>query len=176
VETVVVKDKSGKTVEGLTAKDFIITEDNAPQTIAFVEHQQFEETPEPPLGADTKAVAPRAKFNHTQIATEKPGDIHYRDKRLLCLYFDTSAMPIPDQLRAFAAGEKFIRTQMTPADLVAILMYAGGAVQVLEDFTGDRDRLLSTIGTLTVGEDENAIETADAAASDKGTAFGQDDS
>jgi VWFA-related protein len=79
-------------------------------------------------------------------------------------------------LRAFAAAEKFIRTQMTPADLVAILMYAGGAVQVLEDFTADRDRLLSTIGTLTVGEDENAIDTADAASSDKGTAFGQDDS
>lgn len=176
VETVVVKDKSGKTVPNLTIKDFTITEDGAPQTIAFVEHQQFEETPEPPLVADSKAVAPRPKFLHTQIATEKPGDIHYRDKRLLALYFDTSAMPIPDQLRAFAAGEKFIRTQMTPADLVAILMYAGGAVQVLEDFTADRDRLLSTIGTLTVGEDENATETADAAASDKGTAFGQDDS
>jgi VWFA-related protein len=176
VETVTVKDKSGKSVEGLTDKDFLITEDGVPQTIAFVEHQQFEETPEPPLAADTKPVAARPKFNHTQIATEKPGDIHYRDKRLLALYFDTSNMPIPDQLRAFAAAEKFIRTQMTPADLVAILMYASGAVNVLEDFTADRDRLLSTIGTLVVGEDENAIETNDAAASDKGTAFGQDDS
>src|SRR5271169_2448563 len=85
VETVTVKDKSGKSVEGLTAKDFIITEDGVAQTVAFVEHQQFEETPEPPLTADTKAVAARPKFNHTQIATEKPGDIHYRDKRLLAM-------------------------------------------------------------------------------------------
>src|SRR5271168_5655124 len=83
VETVTAKDKSGKSIEGLTAKDFIITEAGVPQTIAFVEHQQFEETPEPPLVADTKAVAARPKFNHTQIATERPGDIHYRDKRLL---------------------------------------------------------------------------------------------
>ena len=172
IETVTVKDKSGKPVEGLTAKDFIVTEDGVAQTVVFAEHQKFEDTPEPPLVADTKAVAARPKFNHTQFATERPGDVHYKDKRLLCLYFDTSNMPVPDQLRAFAAAEKFIRTQMTPADLIAIVMYAGGAVQVLEDFTADRDRLLSTLGTLVVGEDENAIDDG---AADKGTAFGQDD-
>jgi VWFA-related protein len=176
IETVTVKDKNGKAVEGLTAKDFIVTEDGVPQTIVFTEHQQFEDTPEPPLPVDTKAVAARPKFNHSQITTEKPGNIHYKDKRLLCLYFDTSNMPIPDQLRAFAAAEKFIRTQMTRSDLVSIVMYAGGAVQILEDFTDDRDKLLSTIGTLVVGEDENAIDNVDAAAADKGAAFGQDDS
>ncbi len=51
-----------------------------------------------------------------------------------------TAMPPPDQLRALAAAQKFIRTQMTPADLVAIMRYAGGAVKVLQDFTADRDR------------------------------------
>jgi VWFA-related protein len=172
VKTITVKDKAGKPIEGLTAKDFIVTEDGVPQTVVFTEHQKFEETPEPPLVADTKAVAARPKFNHTQFATERPGDVHYKDKRLLCLYFDTSNMPVPDQLRAYAAAEKFIRTQMTPADLVSIVMYAGGAVTVLEDFTADRDRLLSTLGTLVVGEDENAIDDG---AADKGTAFGQDD-
>src|SRR6185295_7413257 len=35
IETVNVKDKSGKAIEGLTAKDFTITEDNVPQTIKF---------------------------------------------------------------------------------------------------------------------------------------------
>src|SRR5438477_399992 len=35
VQTVIVKDKDGKPVEGLTAKDFSITEDSEPQTITF---------------------------------------------------------------------------------------------------------------------------------------------
>ena len=35
VETVVVKDKNGNPVEGLTEKDFLITEDGVPQSIQF---------------------------------------------------------------------------------------------------------------------------------------------
>src|SRR3984957_11866316 len=47
VETVVVKDKAGKFISGLGAKDFTITEDGTPQTIRFIEHQDLatEETP-----------------------------------------------------------------------------------------------------------------------------------
>ena len=36
IETVSVKDKNGNPVEGLTAKDFTITEDGVPQTISFL--------------------------------------------------------------------------------------------------------------------------------------------
>src|SRR5579859_1070227 len=43
VETVVVKDKSGNSIDGLTAKDFTITENGVPQTIKFFEFQKLEE-------------------------------------------------------------------------------------------------------------------------------------
>ena len=53
VETVTVKDKSGKTVEGLTAKDFTVTEDGAPQTISFFEFQKLPEVRRRPLPPTT---------------------------------------------------------------------------------------------------------------------------
>lgn len=64
---------------------------------------------------------------------------------------------------------------MTSSDLLAVMMYSGGAVQVLEDFTADRDHLLTTLQTLIVGEEEWAV-AAQPGASDTGAAFGQDDS
>jgi VWFA-related protein len=95
----------------------------------------------------------------------------------LALYFDMTAMPPADQLRALGAARKFIRTQMTSVDLISIMRYSGGAVEVLQDFTGDHSRLLSIIETMIVGEGQGLGESSDdASTSDMGAAFGQDDS
>jgi len=188
VEIVTVKDKNGKVVEGLTAKDFTVTENGTPQTISFCEFQRVEDeapqlkqrpaepaTPAPPPAAQPKPEV--AAVTSTQIAPEKPGDIRYRDRRLLAIYFDMTSMPPPDQLRALSAAQKFIKTQMQKADLMAVMEYAGGAVKVLHDFTNDRDELLATVNKLVVGEGQgfDILDTSDAAA-DTGSAFGQDDS
>jgi len=80
-------------------------------------------------------------------------------------------------LRALSAAEKFIATQMSPADLMCIMRYSGASVEVLQDFTDDKDKLQSIIETIIVGEGQGFGETSsDAAASDNGAAFGQDDS
>ncbi len=174
IETVVVKDKSGKPIEGLTAKDFSVTEDGAPQTIRFFEYQKLElEALEKPPAPMPDRVIPVPKLTTTQIAPEAPGNTRYRDRRLLALYFDMTAMMPPDQLRALNAAKKFIRTSMTGADLMAIMQFAGGAVQVLQDFTSDRGRLESIVQTMIVGEDENADTNPNDA--DTGAAFGQND-
>ena len=178
IETVAVRDKDGRPVEGLTAKDFTVTENGVAQAIRFFELQKMPEAASP-AGAAARgpaAVTPVSKLPKSRIAPERQGDLRYRDHRLLALYFDLSAMPEADQVRAFDAARKFIRAQMTPADLVALLEYQGGAVQVLQDFTSDRDRLLSIIETLIVGEDESADTANDASSADTGAAFGQDDS
>jgi VWFA-related protein len=116
-------------------------------------------------------------LTRTQITPEAPGDVRYKDHRLLALYFDMTAMRPADQLRALAAAEKFIRTQMTISDLVSIMRYSGGSVDVLQDFTADRNHLLSILETLVVGEGQGSAESVDDASSaDTGAAFGQDDS
>src|SRR6202044_2972581 len=72
---------------------------------------------------------------------------------------------------------QFIRTQMTTVDQVAILRYQGGSVDILQDFSADRNHLLSILETLVVGEGQGNAETIDDASSaDTGAAFGQDDS
>src|SRR3974377_2083656 len=120
IETVKVKDKNGNPVEGLTANDFMATEDGAPQTIRFFEFQKLPAAPDPvrTLAPRAANVAPLPKLPHTQIEPEKPGDVRYRDRRLLAIYFDLSAMPIGDQLRAFDAARKSTQTQMPPAALL----------------------------------------------------------
>jgi VWFA-related protein len=175
VETVVVKDKDGNSVEGLTARDFVVTEDGAPQEISFFEFQKLPETVEGAPLAEPGRPKLLAKLPRAKISPEAPGKVRYDDRRLLALYFDLTAMPPPDQLRALNAARKFIRAQMTSADLMAIMMFSGGAVRVLVDFTADRDRLLSIIETMIVGESEDPLVGADENAADTGAAFGQDD-
>jgi VWFA-related protein len=179
VETVVVKDKQGNPIDGLTAKDFIITEDGVTQTIKFCEHQSLPETVTalPVTPSSQEDIKLYKTLAHSQITPEGGSNAKYKDRRLLALYFDMSAMPPFDQMRSLAAAQKFIRTQMTPSDLIAIMRYQSGSVDVLQDFTADRNRLLSIIETMIVGENsEYAQVNDDSSASDTGAAFGQDDS
>jgi VWFA-related protein len=174
-----VKDKQGNFVPGLTAKDFTVTEDGQPQTIKIFEHQALSTaaTPLPVTPLDDEQITLYKTLTRTQIAAESPGKPQYSDHRLLALYFDMSAMYPADQLRALSAAEKFLRTQMTSADLVSILRYQGASVDILQDFTADRNKLLSILQTLVVGEAQGDTETTDDASSaDTGAAFGQDDS
>src|SRR6185369_2658641 len=54
VEDVTLKDKSGNPIKGLTAKDFIITEDGKPQVVKSADFQTLEET-----AAEPAPLAPR---------------------------------------------------------------------------------------------------------------------
>jgi VWFA-related protein len=177
VETVTVRDKHGDPVMGLTARDFLVTENGVPQDIRFFEFQKLDGAAPAVRMPEDQRVQPFARLTRTQIAPVAQGDARYRDRRLLALYFDLTAMPVPDQLRAFNAAKRFVRTEMTAADLLAIMVFTSGSVQVLQDFTADRERLLSVIETLVVGEDENApADPADSSQADSGSAFGQNDS
>jgi VWFA-related protein len=186
VQTVSVKDKDGRAIEGLTAKDFVVVEDGVAQDISFVEFQRLAERrsalPSTAVVADTAPAEPASRpptnaavpsATQGQIAVPPPGDARYRDHRLLVLYFDLTAMPPPDQARAYSAALKFIDTQMHASDLLAIMTFGGGAVRVKQDFTADRAQLREVIQTLIYGDDKDGDGIPDN--TDIGTAFGQDD-
>src|SRR5437899_13007587 len=90
IETVVVKDKKGNTIDGLTAKDFTLTEDGVPQTIRFCEPQSMpttlSDTPLTPLRPEDIKIY--NTLTRTQITPEASGDVRYKNHRLLALYFD----------------------------------------------------------------------------------------
>ena len=186
VEDVLIKGKDGKPVLGLKPSDFTITEDGKPQKISVFEFQTLEEgpsnsppAPTPPV-PDIAAAKPAEKstvkpVTTIQIAPETPGNLKYRNRRLMVMFFDMTSMPIQDQKRAQTAALKFLRTQITPADMVAIMTFSSD-VKVMEDFTDDRDQLEKDIKSLVIGEGQGfEIDNQDDSASDTGAAFQQDD-
>jgi VWFA-related protein len=186
IEQVSVKDKNGKLIEGLTAKDFTVTEDNQPQSVSFCEFQKLEELstavaelkrrPDADAAAEKPPEKPKVdSVTATQIMPEAPGDVRYKDRRLLALYFDMGAMQQEDQLRAQYAAVKFIHSQMHASDMMALMSFSDG-VHVLQDFTDDREKLEDAVNKLFIGDAQGFGETtSDEATADTGTAFGEDD-
>ncbi len=69
-------------------------------------------------------------------------------------------MQVPDQLRAQDAALDYLKKNITKDDMVAVLFYTS-TIQVLTDFTGDRDVLTSVIKRLPIGEASELAALAD---------------
>ena len=159
IQTVTVTGKDGKPVEGLTKDDFILTEDNVPQTISVFEFEKFDDTVLPPpsisipLNADAVGGGPAPSPTPDRISPVAPGDSRYQDRRLLALYFDMTSMGDPERFRALTAAQSFLNKQITTSDLVAIFTYSDGLVRVRHDFTDNREELHGILNLLMEGDD-----------------------
>ena len=154
------KDKGGMPVEGLKADDFIVLEDGKPQKISVFEYQRISAKPEPlkEVTLDDQFALPEAP--KTTITSATPGKIQYHDKRLMVFFFDFSSMQISDQLRAQDGALEYLKNHITKDDEVAVLFYAS-VIQVLSDFTSDRDILTRVIKGLPIGEASELAALAD---------------
>src|SRR5205814_1314859 len=99
VLNVTVRDKAGKLVEGLNKEDFTILEDGKTQAVQVFEFQKLrmEQLPALPPPASPPKDQPISRKVET-INVPAAGEVQYRDKRLICLFFDLSGMGTPEQV------------------------------------------------------------------------------
>jgi VWFA-related protein len=184
-----VRDRSGKVIPDLKKSDFTLLEDGKPQTISVFEFQKLEGdallAPVPAIKPVTVAAAPagtpaqKAAPAGPTPTTPQPV-IRYQDRRLVAMLFDYSNMQIPDQNRVQEAALKFIREQMKPADVVAILYQSTGPLKIVQDFTTDKDRLEEVVKGFAIGAGSELAGVAgnggdDTTGEDTGTAFNADE-
>ncbi len=153
VVNVTVRDKSGKLLENLSKDDFTLLEDDKPQQIAVFEVEHLTSDPLAPVAP--YGFTPRPAAAAPAATADRP--VSRKDRRLLAFYFDFSSMNPQEQIRAQEASLKFLNQQMTGSDLVSILTYSN-RLRVVQDFTDNRDLLISTIQGFRIGEaSENAV-------------------
>ena len=149
VVDVVVRDRAGTIVRGLTADDFEVLEDGKPQKVNTFDVEEIAVQPAaltslPPATLTAGRLASSlTQSRSVAAATPVPDPARKADlagRRLLVLFFDTASMQPDDVERAIRSAVAFVDTQMTPADLVAITSI-GTTLRVVSDFTADRSRL-----------------------------------
>jgi VWFA-related protein len=155
---VTVKDKSGKFVPGLKPEDFTILEDNRPQKIVSFDIENVDSFPTgdvaqaPPVPDAASGAKP-----NSSPASATATAAWFKDRRLIVLFFDLSAME-PDEIdRAVASAKHYLDAQMAPADLVSIVSL-GSALTVNQDFTSDRALLKKQLDTFSSGSGQGFEE------------------
>ncbi len=171
--------RDGQPVEGLTKEQFHVTEDGKAQKVSTFEYNDIERIETAGKGVD---VAPVTVPLGSVTSPETIRTVVH-DHRMIVLFFDMTSLEPEDLLRATRAAEKYIREQMTPADLVGVVAF-GNTLQVIANFTNDRDLLLQAVEALVPGHEAALAELADAATAasgeaavteDTGSAFTADD-
>jgi VWFA-related protein len=176
---VTVRDKSGKEISTLKKDDFVVLEDGKAQTLNVFEFQKLGDgaaVPDTPVASPK--IAEGATVGRAQQITTTPGRIQYQDRRLMVMMFDFSNMGIPEQIRARDAALSFIKTKMGAQDLISIMTNTS-KVNVLQDFTADKDLLTTTINKFQIGVSaDTAVDggTGDSTTGDDdGSAFQADE-
>jgi len=172
---VTVKDKTGKFVEGLKPEDFTILEDSKPQKVTSFDIENVDAPP----SLDIAQAKPLPGTEPAPTAAPSPADAanQFKDRRLIVLFFDLSAME-PDEIdHAVSSAENYLDKQMAPADLVSIVSL-GSSLLVNQDFTTDRALLKKQLDAFSSGEgqgfEEGTTGTTEGT-QDTGQAFTADD-
>jgi len=172
---VVVRDKkTGAVVKGLKASDFTIYEDKKPQKIISFDYQNVDEAA---VLAEKSTASGKASIADLLERNFAASPKELKDHRLIVIFFDLSSMQDEDIDRAVDAATKYVKTQMQPADLVALVSMSTG-LTMDQDFTSNKDALLRGLGKYN-GTDETGFANggtgSTSGTSDDTSAFAADD-
>ena len=160
VVNVTVLGKDGQPLENLTKADFVVLEDGKPQRLQSCELQRLETVPLPPVEASPAHRVLQNRAEPEPAATPAP---KVQDHRLIVMLFDFSSMAPAEQVRAVNAAMQFLKTKMTPSDLVSVMVF-GSSLRTVQEFTSDRDLLIATLQRFHIGEASELASLADTGA------------
>ncbi|PYY22971.1 MAG: VWA domain-containing protein [Acidobacteria bacterium] len=173
---VVVRDKQGNLVRGVTQDAFSIYEDGQQQRISSFDFENVDALAT--AGAAGPTVSGTAAPMRIIGSKESVNKEQLKNHRLIVLFFDFSAMEPDDIDRAVFAAQKYVDKQMAPADLVSVISLAS-SMRVDQDFTNDKTRLKSVLAGYTSGEGQG-FQSGDTGSADgtpdTGGSFVADDS
>ncbi len=149
---VTVRDKNGNPVRDLKPEDFTVLEDNKPQKVATFDIENTQNVAQVPMQQADLLGSPakKSKTGEAGAAVASAQESAIKDRRLIILFFDLSAMQ-PDEIeRSANAAQDYLKKQMEPADLVSVVSLAN-TITVNQDFTSDRDKLKAVLESFNAG-------------------------
>jgi VWFA-related protein len=157
-----VTDKSGKPIKGLRADQFVVTDNGKPQAISTFSYADIESI-EAAGADDAKPIVVPVDNAGPNAPSEEAISDQLRDRRLIVLFFDMTSMQTDDLIRAHDAAQKFVKQQMTKADVVAVVAFST-RLNVLANFTNDRAVIDKAIAQLTANSSSDLASPLYAAA------------
>ena len=157
-----VTDRSGKPIKGLTANQFTITDEGKSQAITSFSYADIEAIETATTDVSKPIVVTVDNDGPNSPSADAISDA-LRDRRLIVLFFDLTSMQTDDLIRAHDAADKFVKQQMTEADVVAVIVFST-RINVLANFTNDRAVLNKAIAQLTPDNSANLASPLYAAA------------
>ncbi len=173
---VVARDKKGNLVRDLKKSDFTLFEDGKKQEISTFDFENVDELATAGA-AETTVAGVTGTGALLRSGKKAPPSLDARDRRLMLLFFDFSAMD-PEQIdRSVDAAKKFVTAKMQPADLLALVSLATN-MRVDLDFTDDKAKIVAALTAYNSGQgqgfDNGSTGSSEGAAETSG-AFSADD-
>ena len=171
---VIARDKKGNLIRDLKASDFTVYEDGQKQQVSSFDFENVDALQT--AGSAGETVTGTAAAGNGSLLSTAQANLEARDRRLMLLFFDFSAMQPEEIDRAVEAGKKYVQANMQPADMVSLVSLATNMKLDL-DFTADKQKILSALSsysgtegqgfeTGTTGSSEGAAETGGAYTAD----------